>query len=114
MADVNDARGTAAYPAAAMGFGLGFMLAGVLLLLQDLWLPTAPWSFVLPLILVLAGVLVLISGYTGSYRLRDKAVDKHIGDRVRTERIIVEPERWIPPSDQGGRWQQSRAYTRVG
>ena len=112
MAEVNNARGTAAYPAAAMGFGFGFMLAGVLLLLQDLALPTARWSFVLPLILVVVGALVLISGFTGIHRLRRPAVDKHLGDRVRTERVIVEPERWIPPSDQAGR-QQSRAM-RVG
>ena len=102
MADVNDARGTAAYPAAAMGFGLGFMLAGVLLLLQDLWLPTAPWSFVLPLILVLVGVLVLISGLARIHRIHNRAVDKQIGNRVPAERFIVEPERWIPPSDPEG------------
>jgi hypothetical protein len=113
MAEVKDARGAAANPASAMGFGFGFMLAGVLLLLQDLGLPTARWPFVLPLILVLAGVLVLISGFTGIHRLRHPAVDKHIGDRGRTERLIVEPERWIPPSDQAGR-QKSRASTRVG
>jgi hypothetical protein len=95
-----------------MGFGFGFMLAGVLLLLQDLALPTARWSFVLPLILVVVGALVLIYGLTGVHRLRGPAVDKHIVDRVRTERFIVEPERWIPPSDQAGR-QKSRAM-RVG
>ena len=112
MADVNDARGTAAYPAAAMGFGFGFMLAGVMLLLQDLALATARWSLVLPLILVVVGALVLISGFTGVHRLRRPAVDVHVGDRVRTERFIVEPARWIPPSDQAGR-QKSRAM-RVG
>jgi hypothetical protein len=112
MAEVNDARGTAAFSAAAMGFGFGFTLAGVLLLLQDVALPAARWPSVLPLVLALVGVLVLILGLTGIHRLRRPGVDKHIGDRVRTERLIVEPERWIPPSDQAGR-QKSRAM-RVG
>jgi hypothetical protein len=112
MAKVNDPRGTAAFPAAAIGFGFGFTLAGVLLLLQDVALPAARWPSVLPLVLALVGVLMLIVGLTAFHRLRRAGVDKHIGDHVRTERLIVEPERWIPPSDQAGR-QKSRAM-RVG
>src|SRR5512141_1401499 len=103
MAEVDYGRGQpAAYPAAAIGFGVGFMLAGVLLVLQELGLPNTPWPLVLPLILVTVGVLVLISGIAGIHRLRHPAVDKKIGNHVRTERFIVEPERWIPPSDHAG------------
>ena len=103
MAEVDYARGQhAAYPGAAIGFGVGFMLAGVLLLLQDFGLPTTQWPLVLPLILVIVGLLVLISGFAGIHRLRHPAVDYQIGNRVRTERFIVEPERWTPPSDRAG------------
>jgi len=95
-----------------MGFGVGFTLAGVLLLLQQLALPDARWPFVLPLVLVSVGVLALIAGLAGIHRLRQPPVDEHIGTGPRAERFIVEPERWIPPSDQAGR-QKSRAM-RVG
>ena len=103
MAEVDYARGQpAAYPAAAIGFGVGFMLAGVLLVLQELGMPNTRWPFVLPLILATVGVLVLICGFAGIHRLRHPAVDKQNGNRVRAEQFIVEPERWIPPSDHAG------------
>jgi hypothetical protein len=103
MNEVDYARGQpAAFPAAAVGFGVGFILAGVLLLLQELGLPNAGWPFVLPLILATVGVLVLMAGVTGIRHLRHPAVDRQIGDRVRAERLIVVPERWIPPSDHAG------------
>jgi len=102
MAEVDYARGPEAYPAAGIGFGVGFILAGVLLLLQELALPITRWPFVLPLILSTVGVLVLISGFARIHRLHHRAVDKQIDNRVRAERFIVEPERWIPPSDHTG------------
>ena len=102
MAEVDYARGPEAYPAAGIGFGVGFILAGVLLLLQEFALPNTRWSFVLPLILATVGVLVLISGLARIHRIHNRAVDKQIGNRVPAERFIVEPERWIPPSDHVG------------
>jgi len=103
MADVDYARGQAAvYPAAAKGFGVGFILAGVLLLVQELALPDTRWVFVLPLILATVGLLVLSSGLARTHRVHHRAIDKQTGDRVRAERIVVEPERWIPPSDPEG------------
>ena len=104
MAEVGYARSqpAAAYPAAAIGFGVGFMLAGVLLVLQELGMPNTSWPFVLPLILATVGVLVLICGFAGIHRLRRPAVEKQDGNRVRAERFVVEPERWTPPSDHAG------------
>ena len=101
MAEVDYARGPEAYPAAGIGFGVGFILAGVLLLLQEFALPNTRWSFVLPLILATVGVLVLSSGIARIHRLHHRAA-KQIGNHVRAERFIVEPERWIPPSDHVG------------
>jgi hypothetical protein len=103
MADVEYAHGQpAAYPAAAMGFGVGFTLAGALLLLQEFALPDTRWVFVLPLILATVGLLVLSSGLARIHRVHHRAVDTQTGNRVRAERIVVEPERWIPPSDHEG------------
>ena len=102
MAEVDYARGQpAAYPGAAIGFGAGFILAAVLLLLEELALPDTRWPFVLPLILAAVGVLVLSSGIARIHRLHHRAA-KQIGNHVRAERFIVEPERWIPPADQAG------------
>ena len=72
------------------------------MVLQELGLPNTQWPLVLPLILGTVGVLVLISGIARIHRLRHPAFDQQIGNRVRTERFIVEPERWIPPSDDAG------------
>ena len=44
--------------AAAAGFGLTFLLAGIALLLQELGLLTLQWSLVLPLTLVSAWLLL--------------------------------------------------------
>src|SRR6188508_44772 len=48
--------------AAAAGFGVAFLLVGCALLLQELDLLTLRWSFVLPLIVITAGVAVVLSG----------------------------------------------------
>jgi hypothetical protein len=56
--------------AAAAGFGVGFLLAGAALLLQELDLLTLRWSFVLPLIVIAAGAAVLLSGVVGAHRSR--------------------------------------------
>lgn len=61
---------------AAAGFGLGFLLLGCALLLQELDMLTLRWSFVLPLIVVTVGVVVLVSGLTGAHRAhRSSPVD---------------------------------------
>jgi hypothetical protein len=59
--------------AAAAGFGVGFLLAGTALLLQELDLLTLRWSFVLPLIVITAGVAVVLSGLVGAHRSRPSA-----------------------------------------
>jgi len=101
MARVGIARGQpAAYSTAAVGFGIGFVLAGVLLLFGELGVPEARWPFVLPLILAIVGVLVLSSGLARIHGLRHPTVTGRFRDPVLPERIVVEPERWIPPSDR--------------
>lgn len=55
---------------AALGFGLAFLLAGVALLLQELELLTLRWNYVLPLILLVVGAVVLLSGFVGAHRER--------------------------------------------
>lgn len=51
--------------AAAAGFGAAFVLAGVALLLQELGMVELRWSLVLPLIVIGAGVVVVVSGLIG-------------------------------------------------
>jgi membrane-bound ClpP family serine protease len=55
---------------AAAGFGVGFLLAGTALLLQELDLLTLRWSLLLPLIVMLTGVAVVFSGFMGAHRSR--------------------------------------------
>lgn len=62
----NQGRGAAA----AAGFGVAFVLAGTALLLQELDMFTLRWSFVLPLIVIAAGVAVVFSGLMGAHRSR--------------------------------------------
>lgn len=62
----NQGRGAAA----AAGFGVAFVLAGTALLLQELDMFTLRWSFVLPLIVIAAGVAVIFSGLMGAHRSR--------------------------------------------
>ena len=66
-----NSQGTGA--AAAAGFGVGFLLAGAALMLQELDLLTLRWSFVLPLIVITAGVAVVLSGVVGAHRSRPSA-----------------------------------------
>lgn len=54
--------------AAAAGFGIAFVLAGVALLLQELGMLELRWSLVLPLIVIGAGVVVVVSGLIGAHR----------------------------------------------
>lgn len=58
--------------ASAAGFGVVFVLAGVALLLQELGVLTLVWSFVLPLIVIAAGLVVLVSGLFGAHRARTR------------------------------------------
>jgi|GEM_PF-3355377 len=55
---------------AALGFGLGFLLAGVALLLQELDLLAMRWTYVLPIILLIVGAVILLSGFVGAHRDR--------------------------------------------
>lgn len=57
--------------AAAAGFGVAFLLAGIALLLQELDLLALRWSFVLPLIVITAGLVVVFSGLIGAHRSGD-------------------------------------------
>jgi hypothetical protein len=52
----------------ALGFGLGYGLAGTALLLQELDVLALRWSFVLPLILLTVGLVVLVSALVDAHR----------------------------------------------
>lgn len=52
--------------APVLGAGLGFLLAGVSLLLQELGLLALRWSTVLPAILVAVGVVTVVAGAAGA------------------------------------------------
>ena len=54
--------------AAAAGFGFAFLLIGIALLLQELGLLTLRWSLFLPLIVIGAGLVVVVSGLVGAHR----------------------------------------------
>lgn len=56
--------------ATAAGFGVAFLLAGIALLLQELGILTLSWSLVLPLIVIVAGCAVVLSGLVGAHRAR--------------------------------------------
>lgn len=45
----------------ALGFGLGYFLAGAALLAQELNLLTLRWAFVLPLIFMAVGIVIVVS-----------------------------------------------------
>jgi hypothetical protein len=53
---------------AALGFGIGYALAGTALLLHELDLLALRWSFVLPLILLAVGLALLVSGLLSARR----------------------------------------------
>lgn len=55
-------------PVATLGFGVGYLLAAVALLLQELDLLTLQWSIVLPVILMSVGVIVVASAFIGAHR----------------------------------------------
>lgn len=54
--------------ATTLGFGVGFLLAGMALLLQELDMFSLRWTFVLPVILATVGLVVLASGLIGAHR----------------------------------------------
>ncbi|MCX6463231.1 MAG: hypothetical protein NTW05_06510 [Pseudonocardiales bacterium] len=58
------------HPALVLGGGTGFLLAGLVLFLQEAGLLVPYWSLALPLILVLVGVVTVVSGATGAHRSR--------------------------------------------
>lgn len=53
---------------ATLALGLGYLLAGGALLLQELDLLTLRWTYVLPLILLTVGVVLLGSGLLSAHR----------------------------------------------
>lgn len=55
-------------PVAAVGFGVGFLLAALALLLQEFDLLSLQWSVVLPLILMAVGLVVVLSAFVGAHR----------------------------------------------
>ena len=65
--------------AVAAGFGAGFLLAGAVLLLQELGLLTMRWSLVLPLIVTIVGVVVVFSGIIGAHHARRSASTRPSG-----------------------------------
>ncbi len=58
--------------APVLGAGLGFLLAGGSLLLQELGLLTLRWSTVLPAILIAVGVVTVLAGVVGAAGSRDR------------------------------------------
>jgi len=61
--------------ATTIGFGVGFLLAGAALLLQEFDMLYLRWSFILPLILATVGLLVLLIGLIGAHRAPQRATD---------------------------------------
>lgn len=59
------------HPAATLGLGLGFLLLGAVFLLQELGLLTLTWSFVVPAVLIVVGVVTVVGGLAGAHRARD-------------------------------------------
>jgi cytochrome c oxidase subunit IV len=55
-------------PVAALGFGVGFVLAALALLLQEFDVLTLRWSVVLPLIVMAVGLVVVLSALIGAHR----------------------------------------------
>ena len=51
---------------AALGFGLAYTLAGVALLLQAVDVMEVRWGVVVPVILLVCGLVVLVSGVRGT------------------------------------------------
>jgi hypothetical protein len=58
------------HPAPVLGAGVGFLLAGTALLLQELGLLVVRWSAVLPAIVITVGVVTLFAGAAGAHRSR--------------------------------------------
>jgi cyanate permease len=52
----------------AFALGLGYLLAGAALLLQELDRLTLRWTYLLPLILLTVGVVVLVTGLRSAHR----------------------------------------------
>lgn len=58
------------HPAPVLGAAVGFLLAGIALLLQELDLLILRWSMVLPAIVITIGVVTLLAGAVGAHRSR--------------------------------------------
>jgi hypothetical protein len=52
-----------------LGTGLGFLLAGVLFLLQELGLLAVGWAVLLPALLVVVGAATALAGVAGARRV---------------------------------------------
>jgi hypothetical protein len=68
---MNDNAGVAT----TIGFGVGFLFAGIALLLQELAMVSLRWSFVLPVIVATVGLAVLLTGLIGAHRAPQPAAD---------------------------------------
>lgn len=53
------------HTAVAAAAGIGYLIAGVALLLQELGMATVPWSLVVPLVLLAAGIALLVTARPG-------------------------------------------------
>jgi len=58
------------HPAPVLGAAIGFLLAGLALLLQELDLLFLRWSSVLPAIVITIGIVILSAGAVGAHRSR--------------------------------------------
>lgn len=58
------------HPAPVLGAAVGFLLAGLALLLQELGVLVLRWSTVLPSIVITIGVVTLVAGAVGAHRSR--------------------------------------------
>jgi hypothetical protein len=58
------------HPAPVLGAAVGFLLAGLALLLQELDLLVLRWSTVLPAIVITIGTVTLLAGAVGAHRSR--------------------------------------------
>lgn len=75
--------------AVAAGFGVGFLLAGVALLLQEMDMLTLRWSLVLPLVVAASGLVVLLTGLTGAHRTRHtRALDESFPPAATNDRTV--------------------------
>lgn len=67
---------------AVLGFGVGYLLAALALLLQEFDVLTLQWSVVLPMILMATGLVVVLSAFVGAHRTVGSGTVGSGGDRI--------------------------------